>query len=354
LHYYGVLLLVPLCVAEAARSLRRKKVDLSVLVSILVGAASTAFLLPFVRAASEFRKYYYASLNSLTPTAIFKSYLSVLALHPFASVPRDDVKYHLIFLNRAAFAAILLVIVIAAAAAAYRLVKGYRQATDPAVLFLVTLSLLPCFGFVVARFTSHVLEARFVCPFVIGLAGLVGMSIESLIQNAKAERLVVVGVLSGICLYGVAKSHFARVQFKANLAGLTPQPALQSKIAGQSDRHVYFQEWDSFALATFYEPDQELRSRFLFVYSRPEEMNWMKSDHITITAQNLKQFTNLAITPYEKVIAEPGNHLFVVCGTPDMWLDKAIAASAAEVTDSYAGIGCDAIAGQTISVRFRR
>jgi hypothetical protein len=269
-------------------------------------------------------------------------------------VPLDSAKYHLILLNRATSAAILVVIAIAAAAALYRLFKHSRQAATPALVFLVTLSLLPCFGFVVARFTSHVLEARFVCPFVIGLAALVGMSVESLIQSAKAERLVVVGLLSWVCVYGAAKSYFGRVQAATNLARLTPEPALQSKIAGQGDHHVYFQEWDSFALASFYEPDQELRSRFVFVYSRAEEMKWMSSDHITITAQNLKQFTNLATTPYEQVISEPGNHQFVVCGTPDMWLDKSIAASAAEVTDSHGGIGCDAIVGKTISVQFRR
>src|ERR1017187_2030449 len=54
-HYFGVLLLVPLCAAECCRAFQRRRLDLPMLASIGAGMAGIAFTLPFLKAAAEFR-----------------------------------------------------------------------------------------------------------------------------------------------------------------------------------------------------------------------------------------------------------------------------------------------------------
>jgi 4-amino-4-deoxy-L-arabinose transferase-like glycosyltransferase len=50
-HYYGVLLLVPLCGAEMFRTFQRRRLDFPVIAAIGAGMAWIVFTLPFMKAA---------------------------------------------------------------------------------------------------------------------------------------------------------------------------------------------------------------------------------------------------------------------------------------------------------------
>ena len=54
-HYYGLLLLAPLCAAELVRARQGRRVDIPVLLSIGAGMAGAVFLLPFLKGAAQFR-----------------------------------------------------------------------------------------------------------------------------------------------------------------------------------------------------------------------------------------------------------------------------------------------------------
>jgi uncharacterized membrane protein len=58
-HYFGILLLVPVCAAESWRTLERRKIDWVVWAAIVVGMAGFVTTRPFLKAAGEFRKNYY-------------------------------------------------------------------------------------------------------------------------------------------------------------------------------------------------------------------------------------------------------------------------------------------------------
>ena len=59
-HFYGVLLLVPLCSAELVRSFVRQRMDWGMAAAIGGGMATLVTTLPYVKASSEFKQHYYA------------------------------------------------------------------------------------------------------------------------------------------------------------------------------------------------------------------------------------------------------------------------------------------------------
>ena len=63
-HFYGVLLLVPLCGAELVRTLVRRRLDGGMLAAIGVGMASLVATIPYIKASGEFKKHYYVAAIS--------------------------------------------------------------------------------------------------------------------------------------------------------------------------------------------------------------------------------------------------------------------------------------------------
>jgi len=55
-HYFGILLLIPLCAAELFRTLHRRRIDIPVVVAIALGMAAVGFPLPFQKATGDFRQ----------------------------------------------------------------------------------------------------------------------------------------------------------------------------------------------------------------------------------------------------------------------------------------------------------
>src|SRR6201998_1132456 len=52
-HYFGILLFAPLCIAELFRTLQRRRLDFPLMASIAGGAASVVCILPFAKAARD-------------------------------------------------------------------------------------------------------------------------------------------------------------------------------------------------------------------------------------------------------------------------------------------------------------
>ena len=85
-HYFGILLLVPLCAAEGFRSLQRRQTDWPVVVAIYMGMAGFAATWPFLKAAGEFHKNYY-NAGSVGLHNITRAYRSIFVDYTQMSMP---------------------------------------------------------------------------------------------------------------------------------------------------------------------------------------------------------------------------------------------------------------------------
>ena len=94
-HYFGILILVPICIAEFIRTLLRRRVDWVAgdRLAILIGMAGIVFALPFQKAAGEFRKHYY-NAGAISVRAVSQAYRSLFVNYttqPLAIQRLEDV-----------------------------------------------------------------------------------------------------------------------------------------------------------------------------------------------------------------------------------------------------------------------
>ena len=103
------------------------------------------------------------------------------------------------------------------------------------------------------------------------------------------------------------------------------------------------------AFASYYEPDQDLRSRMVLVYSKDQELRWLDTLSMSLTEIHMRNFTPFEIEPYESVENKPGESIFVVSHEPEWeWLDDSFTDAHARVRRVGSAFGVD-----VVSVRFR-
>jgi hypothetical protein len=351
-HYFGVLLLAPLVVAEAFRTFQRRTLDLPVLVSIGTGTAGIIFVLPFMRAAAEFRSHYYSVLDNLNFKAIIRAYLLVLLNNPFKPLPASYLNHNQVFFNWALFAVVVAVIVVSLVAGAHRLRSTNLSILGASKVFLAALAALPLFGFLLARFTSHVLEPRFVFGLIIGVSALAALGLSSLLQRDRAGRIILVWLFAVIVCNGVLRIYWARMATQEALSSLILQPEIKAEMMASPAKLLYIQSWGDFAIATYYEPDPEVRSRIALVYSHDQELTWRHATHKSLSALHMRNFTEFNIVSYESLTKQPGDHLFAVCSGEDDWTERALASVHAKVSHVGPAFICGSGPGEMLSVHF--
>ena len=109
---------------------------------------------------------------------------------------------------------------------------------------------------------------------------------------------------------------------------------------------LYTQDIDLLGFVAFHDADADMLRHIGLVYSEAEEMRWLQSETDSKIVAHLKTFAPYTIIPYERVIHEPGEHLFVVTHGGWNWLDRAFASGQLQVTP----IG-QAFGGDVVSVR---
>ena len=113
-------------------------------------------------------------------------------------------------------------------------------------------------------------------------------------------------------------------------------------------KQLYFQDITSFLVASYYEPDPQIRARMVLVYSEEQELRWLHMDTVSLTALHLSNFTHFTIVPYESVTTQSGDHIFVDFKTPGWdWTNQAFAATYAIQKPLGSAFG-----GEIVSVRF--
>jgi hypothetical protein len=315
-HYYGVLLLVPLCVAESWRSLQRRSIDGQVIASIGIGAAGCLVEIPFFKAAKEFRAHIYDP--GLEPQRVVRAYFSIL--------PGSSLQVHHVHSMAVLYGLMALCLSVV-------LVRGLRRRLlDAEVVFLFAVAALPTVGYLLAVIVTHTFEPRYVIATVIGLAGLIGLGAQSIITRIRGEVavLAVVGVI-----FVVSGGHLVYSQMKYTkqvIAQMRVPPEVGREVAASASGKLYFQDILAYSVATVYERDASLRSRLVLVFSRDQELRWKNVDTLSLTAEHLLKFRkDLGIVSYESLVAQPGDAVFMVDRGRHEWLEQAFAASHAQV-----------------------
>jgi hypothetical protein len=336
-HYFGVLLLAPLCGAELLRTFQRRRLDIPVLVSIGVGMAGFIFVLPFMRAAAEFRQHYYAAGQSgLHLILVAYRWILVEPLEASARLPHLQ-----------AICLVLLAIPLS-----WACIRQFRSGTlllaNAEAAFLVLLAGLPFCWYLAGRYGAHSLELHFVLGTLVGISPLLAIALEPLMQSERAGKTVLVVLFAAITCAGTSRIHASRTVGQEFMSSLVVDPEIKAALMASPSQPIYFEELSRYEMARYYEPDPEVRSRMVLVYSRDQELYWNHSDTLALTAMHMRSFPVFPIIPYEWATAQPGSQLFVIDRKdPWDWSGRAIAASDADAKPLGSAFG-----GDLVSVRF--
>lgn len=329
-HYFAVLLLLPLYAAELVRILSRRRIDWPMVLAIGAGSAGALLTLPFQKGAGEFRKHYY-NAGRVGFHAITQSYRALIINYTHYSMRVQHVLMGLLIV--AALVVVLGVVV--------RLRRNDPAIPVPEVTFLLVLSILPLFGFLLARFVTHSIEVRYILPAILGLSVFIAIALQPLYRNAQAMRGISTACLLLLGLTGLSRAVEARSQ--------APIPwFLTVWNASTVPGPIYIQSMGNFEELGNHVADPAVRSRISLVYSSPLEIALTHHDTQSLTAEHMRHFTGYRIARYEDLHAQPGPHLFIVYPADGWdWLITAIAQDHAAVRP----LG-PALKGELVAVTF--
>ncbi|MGA7158449.1 MAG: glycosyltransferase family 39 protein [Acidobacteriaceae bacterium] len=322
MQYYAVLLFVPVCAAEAVRTMKARRVDVPMVGAIAGGLAGLILVIPFARALSQFQANH-GDLRVQNFHFITHSYLWLLIGYENLSVGQQ----HLV----GGCCALLLLVLVAGFARARRNL-GLRLPTAEAVLLLL-LAAIPVFAFLLAVAVTHFVEARYVLPAVIGLCAVIAILLTPLSQNRVLRRLALALLFVGITVAGVEHVRSDRKSAEEYAALLTISPEMQQVLDKHPGEPIYVMNHFVFEFIHYYAPSEDIRSRVALIYLEPQDFG-----KEGVVADVNRQMANMEadgvpeVYSYESV-AKPGTEqLFLLYYGPWEWTDRRIAAAHAEVT----------------------
>jgi 4-amino-4-deoxy-L-arabinose transferase-like glycosyltransferase len=335
-HYFGILLLIPLCAAELSRTIQRRLLDLPVIAAIVAGMAAIVFALPFQQPAAEFRKHYYNG-GTVSLHAVTQSYRALFVDYTHTSLSTQRVV-------AIAFVVFALALI---AGCVYRLKRSSTELPRAEIVFAAVLAALPFFGYLLARFATHSIEVRYVLGAIIGVSVLLAITLAPVFRRELAWRITLALLFIAIGVSGMLRIHAEIRTTEAVLASLVPSQQLKAAILASPDQLLYVQDMGHFEVASYYSPDAFVRSHMALLYSRDEELRWDQHDTVSLTAMHMRFFTGFPIVQYEQLRTQPGPHVLVLFHSGWDWTDQALAEDHAQT----APLG-PALDGDAVSVRF--
>jgi uncharacterized membrane protein len=333
-HYFGILLLPPICAAEGIRSIHRRRIDWPMCAAICTGMAGFAATLPFLRAANEFRKNYY-NAGSVGVHDITMAYRSMFVDYTRMSMTAQ----HLWMVVLVAFAVTLVW-------GCVRVMFGSLVPRIPPEnwVLLLVLAALPFCGYLLARYVTHSIEVRYVLGAMVAISTMLAIAMGPWLRRDAVFNTVLVVLGLGIVGAGAARIHEEQRKSAERLASLVLPAEVKAALDANRDGRLYMQDMGAFEEDRYYEPDSDVRARMTLVYSRAEEMRWNRHDTMALTAMHIADFTGLPVVSYEELRAQPGEHLFVLYHTGWDWTDQAFAADGARVRPVGRALGGDVAA----------
>ena len=334
-HYFGVLILIPVSLGELSRILIRKRLDLGVLAALTLGLASVGIILPFQHALLAYRRHYY--VKGVNIHDISQGYRELFVRYTTWPMPFQKLT-----------AALLVLLALALAYAGYQRFKR-RPATEPAYLWvaLISMALLPFFGYLFGRFVTHTMEVRYVIAALIAFAATFGIVLERRLRSNTVYYATLPLILLAAIILNAHSIQQERRTSAALLASLIPSPALSIALDANPSAPIYEQDLEHFFLDSFYLPDPTLRSRITLLYDADREIHFLEHDTNAITDTNLQHFTTLPITSYDQAFTTPSPHLFITFPGGWNWIDQALAQDHVRITPLGPSFGGDTLALQS-------
>jgi hypothetical protein len=329
-HYFGLLILIPVCAGELIRTLQQRRLDWGVLAAIGVGMASILTVLPFEKAVSVYRQHYYLTE---VPLRIIPEAYPALLVAPHSLPVREN---HLVLL------ALLVCAVLVCVALARRLRRGARTEPLHEWAALAALVLLPVFGYLLGRFVTHAVDVRYMIATLFAVAAFCAIALDRFLQ-----RTVVFYVIAALMFYaGVKSVHRYILNSRGGgawqMARFPLSPEVLAALNKDPQRRIYMQGLGDYYFDEFYEADPALRARLSFVYSQDEEIRWVGHDTNYITALNMQHFAPLPVASYETLLAE-GDPLVLNCPGSWDWMGKDLDSKHVPRTDYGSALGCDLV-----------
>src|ERR1019366_5592050 len=272
-HYFGILLLVPVCAAEKWRTLARRKFDWPMVAAIFVGMAGFLATRPFLEAAGEFRKNYYNG----------------------GWVGRHDITqaYRAIFVNYTQMAMSaqhlwMVALVVFAAALVWGCWRVRRGIETAEWVLVLALAALPFCGYLLARFVTHSIEGRYVLGAVVAISAMLAIAVSEWLKRDAVFHFALVLLGLGIVCGGAVRIHAEQQKTSARLASLVLPAEVKAALLASADGRLYVQDMGAFEEDRYYEPDADVKARMTLVYSADEEMAWNRHDTMALTAMHLR------------------------------------------------------------------
>jgi hypothetical protein len=334
-HYFGVLILIPVSLGELSRTYIRRRLDFGVLTALALGLASVAFILPFQHALMVYRQHYY--ITGVNTRNISQGYRELFLRYTTWPMPLQKLA-----------AALMVVLALTLAYAGYQRFSR-RPSTEHAYTWvaLLSMALLPFFGYLFGRFVTHTMEVRYVIAALIAFAATFGIVLERKLRSNAfyySTLTLITAAAVAINMHNILQERRASLSI---LASLQPSPALTTALAANPTAPLYEQSLGNFFVDSYYTPDPALRARITLLYNAQREISYLKHDTYSIAARNLQHFTTLPVINYDQLITEPGPHLLIQWQDGWNWTDKASALEHATVTPLGPSFG-----GQAVSVQW--
>lgn len=240
-HYFGILLLVPICAAEAWRTLARRQPDWPMLAAIAAGMVGFVTTRPFLHAAAEFKKNYYNG-GSVGLHDITRAYRSLFVDYSQMSMPAQH-----------AWMAALVVFAAALLWGCWRAAHSRELCIPSAEWVLVlTLAALPFCGFLLARFVTHSIEVRYVLGAVIAISAMVAVALTPLLRHDAAFNTTLVVLGLAMLAAGAVRIHGGQRKTATRLASLELPPRVRTALDANPDGRLYVQDMGAFEEDRYY------------------------------------------------------------------------------------------------------
>lgn len=295
-HYYAVLLLPALGIAELVRSVRRRRLDLAVWGAILLPLSSLLLYLPLIRGARTYAEHFWAR-------AQWKSL---------------GVAYH-ILLDPTLLPLIVLVALAAVLSRAWSDEPGAVDACRAAPLpeevaaaagFLA----VPVVGIAVAMLVTNAFTTRYVLPTIIGASILFAWAAHRLLRGQTLPALALVMVLGG----SFAVREYAQLRATSASAAALAGDYDFIASAGTGQSPIVVVEALIFLQLLYYAPPA-IAGRLLYVSDFGRADRGSRSD---TTVRNLLELRHLApvkVEEYESFVAAASAPFLIYCNQAGQW-----------------------------------
>ena len=294
-HYYGVLLLAPLFVAEGVRTGVRRRFDWAMWLGLGTGSAAALLDLPFLPAALLYRGHYLAQAAD------------------WHTIPNT---YAWLFaVTRLQGRLPLALVVLALVGGALFLRSGERAESKlradslrssllPLKAAAVLLLLLPFAGYLVARQT-RAFEPRYVLPALLGFAIVSASALAPALRNRRFFITVLSLLILLSAASGVREIYRFQRERKSLLASFAVPAAWQGE-GGAPRETIYLKSVESFLLVQYYRPGP-YADRFTLVYSPEVELRRMNYDAPARIAEGISRaWPQFHVLAYEQMRGLPG------------------------------------------------